>query len=310
MMSEEYDPEATNGYSESYESQPVDGHEATEGDQNTQEEREKPKEDVGKAPLTNGGSDDTNGAVKEHKSSSRDSKTRSSSSSTKHHRSGKSSHRDRSKERESSKSSSKHRSSSNSNHKSSSSSTRRHSSSSSSRTKRSDKDKDRDRVRTESSRKSGSSSSSRHKSSSKSSGSKQNEHRRSSKSSDSKNERTDREKYSNDDDSGNMVPSPTSLFDTDSDEDDVMRQCRMIFDEFSSQAPASTSTASEMDPSAKDDLVDFATKYDDQNKRKRVAYENADKHSKPLQTYSNRKNHISGAMQVGFCEGFPIKHQI
>lgn len=31
------------------------------------------------------------------------------------------------------------------------------------------------------------------------------------------------------------IPSPSSVFDTDSDEDDVMAQCRLIFDEFKSQ---------------------------------------------------------------------------
>lgn len=150
-----------------------------------------------------------------HKSSSSSSK--SSSRSSKHTDKDKERHKSSSKNSSPSKSDS-HRSSSGKDKSSSSESRSKHSSSSS-------KDKTK-----HSSSSSSSKSSDRHsrKEPSKSSSSSRNGHS-SEKSSKNKEKEPERPVEV-------MIPSPSSVFDTDSDEDDVMAQCRLIFDEFKTEA--------------------------------------------------------------------------
>lgn len=78
------------------------------------------------------------------------------------------------------------------------------------------------------------------------------------------------------------MPSPSSLFDSESDEDDVMAQCRLIFDEYKTKtaAPApSTASPAASDPpkSATNEMPPLPVdgKYDDCARKKRVAYDGA-----------------------------------
>lgn len=103
-----------------------------------------------------------------------------------------------------------------------------------------------------------------------------------------------------------MIPSPSSVFNTDSEEEDVEAQCRLIFDEFHSAEPA-------MGPTSNDDSLHAATmkrksssgddatsdRYDDA-KKKRVAYEKAEQIRAPVlkEKLPIKTNHLTNAMQA------------
>lgn len=198
------------------------------------------------------------------KSADSENKREKSESSRKH------SHSDRHKHGSSKESS--HRSSSSSKHKSS-----HHSSSSQSKSKHSEKDrvrKKRTEDRSSSKDSKSSTSSHKHSSSRKSSGSsrrKTHEHHSKSKSG-----------------------KEAVVYATDSEveEDDIEAQCRMIFDEFDPSTVVKGETLEDDDTPA----VDSLAKYDDFNKKKRVAHDNAD--TKPLLSFTRSSNHVHNAMQV------------
>lgn len=207
---------------------------------------------------------------------------KSSSSSSRHRHHSSSSHKSSHSERKSGSSSSSSRSSS-STHKSSHHSSRK--------SKHPDKDKDRDKE-TEKSRHSSSKSSSRHKSSehrSKSSSSSSSRHHSSS--------HTDKRTHDSNNGKTKDCTNSSVIYETDSEDDDVEAQCRMIFDEFDpsmleskqDEMPnGSSATSAEEDDS----------KIDDVTKKKRVAHENADKLTKPQPSFKKQTNHVANALQV------------
>lgn len=221
-----------------------------------------------------------------HKSKENSHRSLSSSSSSSRHRhhssssTHKSSHSDR-------KSSSR---SSGSTHKSS-----HHSSSSSSRkSKHSDRDRDKEKsVHTSSSK---SSKESRHK----------NEHRSKSSSSSSSSSRhhsssghsNQKTHNSNNNNKTKDCQNSSVIYETDSEEDDVEAQCRIIFEEFDpstleckqDEMPNGSATSTEED--------DSTSKVDDVTKKKRVAHENADNQNKPITTIKRHTNHVTNALQV------------
>lgn len=92
-----------------------------------------------------------------------------------------------------------------------------------------------------------------------------------------------------------------------SEEDDVEAQCRMIFDEFDTSTVAGNESS--LRPTlTKDESGDPLSKYNDVAKKKRVAYENADNHSKPLDASIKNLNHVQSAMQVILRN--VVKHKI
>lgn len=208
-----------------------------------------------------------------------------SSSSSRHRHHSSSSHKSSRSDRKSSSSSSSR----------SSSSTHKSSHHSSRKSKHSDKDRDRDKD-TEQSRHSSSSSKSskesRHKSSehrSKSSSSSSSRHHSSSHS----------DKKAHDSNNGRTKDCTNSsvVYETDSEDDDVEAQCRMIFEEFDpsmleskqDEMPnGSSATSAEEDDS----------KVDDVTKKKRVAHENADKLTKSQAPFKKQTNHVANALQV------------
>lgn len=96
--------------------------------------------------------------------------------------------------------------------------------------------------------------------------------------------------------------SDTFQYNTDSDEDDVEAQCRMIFEEFDPQTVVAEDTEDVEDNAEKSDSN---AKYDNFNAKKRVAYENADKKT-PFTTCNKRPNHITNAMQVCLSYSSPL----
>lgn len=99
-----------------------------------------------------------------------------------------------------------------------------------------------------------------------------------------------------------MIPSPSSVFDTDSEEDDVEAQCRLIFDEFQqSDTITSNDSALKRKKTAADDNTDPSdNKYDDAAKKKRVAYDKAEEIRGPAlkEKLPIKTNHMSNAMQA------------
>lgn len=256
--------------------------------------------------------DDKSRKERDDKSKSRrsdDSKSKSSSSS-RHH-----------------KSSSHSRSSSSSKHKSSSSDKHRHSSSHKSSRRDSSSSKDTEKYKhrkstdskssdkksssssksdkRDSSSKSHRSSSSRKTSSSSSSSKKLSSDKKSNKESQKTDacENTNTSTY----DFANL--SPSSIFDTDSnDEDEIMKQCRMIFDEFQNKQPESNHIVSDKNDkkpsssSTEPTLEDLKLKEIDMFgesacKKRRVAHETNNLPVRKLPTVVPKPNHIQNAMQ-------------
>lgn len=221
---------------------------------------------------------------KDSKSKENSHRSSSSSSSTRHRRHGsshRSSHSDRKNASSSKSGSSSHKSSSHH---------------SSGKSKHSDKD-----ILKESKHSSKSSKNSKHRSSegrSKSSSSSSSSHHHSSRHSDKKPHRSNRTSLNKQQDCNNSV-----AYESNSEEDDVEAQCRMIFDEF--DPTTITSMSEELDNGFASKAVDkesndLLSNIDDVTKRKRIAHENADKSEKaPVKKHTN---HVKNAMQVGRME--------
>lgn len=109
-----------------------------------------------------------------------------------------------------------------------------------------------------------------------------------------------------------LLDNPPSDIDIDSDEDEVMRQCRMIFEEYEDEPPppAPAPTASKVTSKKKPDpkssnsgdveLIDmFAEKFYDENRKKRVAHESGSnvKPSNAQPPAAKRTNHVQEAMR-------------
>lgn len=203
-----------------------------------------------------------------HKSSSSSSRHRHHSSSHKSSRSDKS-HSDR-KSSSSRSSSSTHRSSSH------------HSSSSSKKSKQSDKEKE------ISSKEKSKHSSSKHKSS---------EHRSKSSSSSSSSRRhsssSDKKTHSSNINSSNKKED---CIETDSEEDDVEAQCRMIFEEFD---PSTIEIKpDDMPNNVSSPEHETNGNNEDALKKKRIAHENVNNQVRSSEQFKPKANHIRNAMQV------------
>lgn len=217
---------------------------------------------------------------KEQKSKENSHKSSSSSRHRHHSSSSSSTHKSSHSNRKSSSrsSSSTHKSSSSSHH-------------SSRKSKHSDKDKEKSRHSSKSSSKE-----SRHKS----------EHRSKSSSSSSSSSRHHSSNHSdkkihnsnNNNKTKNCIQSSV-VYETDSEEDDVEAQCRMIFEEFDpstlenkhDEMPNDSATSAEEDDSS-------SSKVDDVTKKKRLAHENADKQIKSITPFKRNADHVKNALQV------------
>ncbi|EAT45130.1 AAEL003572-PA [Aedes aegypti] len=109
-----------------------------------------------------------------------------------------------------------------------------------------------------------------------------------------------------------LLDNPPSDIDIDSDEDEVMRQCRMIFEEYEDEppppapAPTASKVASKKKPDPKSsnsgdvELIDmFAEKFYDENRKKRVAHESGSNvnPSNAQPPAAKRTNHVQEAMR-------------
>ncbi|XP_053671685.1 RNA exonuclease 1 homolog [Anopheles nili] len=105
-----------------------------------------------------------------------------------------------------------------------------------------------------------------------------------------------------------LINNPPSDIDIDSDEDDVMQQCKMIFEEYE---PTVTKTEDNEDKSnVHVELIDmFADKYYDDNRRKRVAYENACTTSKLTPTVEKKTNYIQNAIKSVYLRQEIVRKQ-
>ncbi|XP_052888235.1 RNA exonuclease 1 homolog [Anopheles moucheti] len=257
-----------------------------------------------------------------HSSSSR-SKSSSSSSHDKKHRSSESSTRDKSSKitTSSSSSKSKHRDKERESSKSHSSSKN----SSEQNRHRSSSEKDRSHSKNSSSKSSSSSSSSKSKSktnNSSSSGSngKKKEHKSSTSSSTTKSSRkADSTEKSTASESKSILPledeiyqelinNPPSDIDFDSD-DDVMQQCKAIFEEYEPDVQKVEETNGTTKSNDMVDLIDmFADKYYDDNRKKRVAYENATT-SKLTPVVEKKTNHVQNAIKSVYLRQEIVRKQ-
>uniref|UniRef100_A0AAG5CVI9 C3H1-type domain-containing protein n=1 Tax=Anopheles atroparvus TaxID=41427 RepID=A0AAG5CVI9_ANOAO len=228
---------------------------------------------------------------KKHRSSESSSKDKSSSSKSKH----------RDKEKESSRSHSSKHSSDKDRHRSSSEKERSHGKSSSKSvgsSSNSSKNK-------HSGRSSSSSSSHKnkdhHKSSSTSSSSKKSSSEKRAETEDKRKRPLEEEIYQE------LVNNPPSDIDIDSDEDDVLQQCKMIFEEYQPDTPKIVET--EGSSNGQVDLIDiFADKYYDDNRKKRVAYESATT-SKLGPPPEKKTNHIQNAIRSVYLRQEIVRKQ-
>lgn len=242
----------------------------------------------------------------EEKSISKDKSKSSSNNSSSRHRHKSSSH------------SRSHTSSSSSKHKSSSDKHRRSSSSSHKSSKRdsiSSKDTDRQKHdRSSDSKSKSSSKSSSHRSDKNESSSSKSNRSSSSKSSSSTKKESYKKENKEKESQKVEVPetptfdidgfSPSSIFDTDSsDEDEIMKQCRMIFEEFQNKPPAESNHIKKEKKSSRTSTEEASklqevNLFDESNnKKKRVAHESNNLPVRKLPAVVPKPNHVQNAMQ-------------
>uniref|UniRef100_A0A182JWP7 C3H1-type domain-containing protein n=1 Tax=Anopheles christyi TaxID=43041 RepID=A0A182JWP7_9DIPT len=235
---------------------------------------------------------------KKHRSSESSSKEKSSTSTTSNSSSSKSKHRD--KDKDSSKSHSSKHSSDRDRHRSTSEKERSHSSSKSSSTSSGSKSKSSTSSSSTSSRKK-----EHHSSSSSSSTAKS-----SSKSSTTEKAAAPEPKTSpalEDEIYQELINNPPSDIDIDSDEDDVMQQCKMIFEEYEADEPKALEEDTKSNGQI--DLIDmFADKYYDDSRKKRVAYENATT-SKTTPVVEKKTNHMQNAIKSVYLRQEIVRKQ-
>uniref|UniRef100_A0A182F9B4 Uncharacterized protein n=1 Tax=Anopheles albimanus TaxID=7167 RepID=A0A182F9B4_ANOAL len=106
-----------------------------------------------------------------------------------------------------------------------------------------------------------------------------------------------------------LINNPPSDIDMDSDDDDVMQQCKMIFEEY--QPDTQPTDEKDAGKNGHLDLVDmFADKpnYDD-NRKKRVAYEKSATTSKLLPAVEKKTNHIQNAIKSVYLRQEIVRKQ-
>lgn len=104
-----------------------------------------------------------------------------------------------------------------------------------------------------------------------------------------------------------LLDNPPSDIDNDSDEDEVMKQCKMIFEEYDADATSTTAQIPEepkkkpeVKPSADVELIDmFADKVYDENRKKRVAHDTGTPAKTTLSAPPpvKKTNHVQNAMR-------------
>ncbi|XP_049288544.1 RNA exonuclease 1 homolog [Anopheles funestus] len=252
------------------------------------------------------------------KSSSHDKKHRSSESSSKEKASNtssssnsKSKHRDKERESSKSHSSSKHSSERDRHRSSSEKKDRSHSKSSSSKSTSTSSSSSSSKIKNKNSNSSsnGSNNSSKkkeHKSSSTSSATKS-----SSKGSDVSEKSAAPEPKSTqpleDEIYQELINNPPSDIDFDSD-DDVMQQCKMIFEEYEPDVPKAERTETTKSNGQVDLIDKIADKYYDDNRKKRVAYENATT-SKLTPVVKKKTNHVQNAIKSVYLRQEIVRKQ-
>uniref|UniRef100_A0A182UIG5 C3H1-type domain-containing protein n=1 Tax=Anopheles melas TaxID=34690 RepID=A0A182UIG5_9DIPT len=104
-----------------------------------------------------------------------------------------------------------------------------------------------------------------------------------------------------------LINNPPSDIDIDSDEDDVMQQCKMIFEEYEADEPKAQQE--ETKSNGQVDLIDmFADKYYDDNRKKRVAYDNATT-SKLTPVVEKKTNHMQNAIKSVYLRQEIVRKQ-
>ncbi|XP_053661057.1 RNA exonuclease 1 homolog [Anopheles marshallii] len=226
-------------------------------------------------------------------SSSREKSSKTTTSSSTSSSSSKSKHRDKERESSKSNSSSKH-SSERDRHRSSSEKDRSHSKSSSLKSS-SSSSSSKSKSKNNNSNSNGSNTKKKtHKSSSSSSttkpSSKANSTEKSTASESKSTQPLEDEIYQE------LINNPPSDIDFDSD-DDVMQQCKMIFEEYEPNVQKVVEENGTTKSNGQVDLIDmFADKYYDDNRKKRVAYENATT-SKLTPVVEKKTNHVQNAIK-------------
>ncbi|XP_050071823.1 RNA exonuclease 1 homolog [Anopheles maculipalpis] len=105
-----------------------------------------------------------------------------------------------------------------------------------------------------------------------------------------------------------LINNPPSDIDIDSDEDDVMQQCKMIFEGYEPDVPPKAEE-SETKANGQIDLIDiFADKYYDDSRKKRVAYENATT-SKLTPVVEKKTNHVQNAIKSVYLRQEIVRKQ-
>lgn len=231
---------------------------------------------------------------KDSKEKSKENSHKSSSSRHRHHSSSHKSSRSEKSHPDRKSSTSSSRSSSSTMHKSS-----HHSSSSSSsrKSKHSDKEKDisskeKDKHSTKSSKES-KHRSSEHRSKSSSSSSSSRRHSSSSHS--------DKKTHSSNNNSSSLKEdciNESMVYESESDEDDVEAQCRMIFEEFDPSTIEIKPDDMPHDVSSPDQ--ESNGKMEDAAKKKRIAHENVNRQVRSSESFVKKANHVQNAMQVCF----------
>uniref|UniRef100_A0A1Q3F1A5 Putative rna exonuclease 1 n=1 Tax=Culex tarsalis TaxID=7177 RepID=A0A1Q3F1A5_CULTA len=122
-----------------------------------------------------------------------------------------------------------------------------------------------------------------------------------------------------------LLDNPPSDIDVDSDEDEVMKQCKMIFEEYDTEPPAvpavepkvkkkpDVAAAAAKKDNGDVELIDmFADKYYDENRKKRVAHENVT-NSKPAAAAApapaKKANHVQNAMRSVYLRQEIVRKQ-
>ncbi|XP_055696931.1 RNA exonuclease 1 homolog isoform X2 [Phlebotomus papatasi] len=196
------------------------------------------------------------------------------------------------KKHKSSRSSDRSHSSKSRHHSSSKSSHRSHRSSSKSR--------DSDKKSSSSSRRHHSSRSSSKSSSDKKSGKSSSSHKSKGSSSSSRKSDSQKQKILADQDVDIFALEAES-----SDEDDIMEQCKLIFEEFQEKQPQEPAHQEEKKP-----IPEVQEPYEDVSKKKRVAHENAQKRPSLLPAPPKRTNHMQNALQSVYQRQKLVRRQL
>ncbi|GAB0096694.1 RNA exonuclease 1 homolog [Sergentomyia squamirostris] len=95
-----------------------------------------------------------------------------------------------------------------------------------------------------------------------------------------------------------------------SDEDEIMAQCKMFFDEFTAQEASDADKSKEIPQNTKKAEPEVPDTAEDVTKRKRVAHENAQKRPSLLTAPANRPNHMQNTLQSVYQRQEIVRKQL